>query len=261
MPPSWFDNQPIGPGKNKNSLKILYNKEIMSKPKRQLRQKLQVNDDSWRVLMALLVSTLASLLLYLGRVRSFDSLAYWFMLWNLLLAWVPLVLAWVWYRRVRVASLNSPLSWVLLVLWLGFLPNSFYIITDFIHLVDAGKSTVLYDVAMLMSFAWNGILLGFLSIAVVHTQFLKHFPRRYVHLAVGIVCLLCSFAIYLGRYLRWNTWDVLVNPAGILFSVSDQFVYGSTTVALASTVATFFVLLTSMYMVLWQLAGVIRDKE
>jgi uncharacterized membrane protein len=75
---------------------------------------------------------------------------------------------------------------------------------------------------------------------------------------VAIILLLCSFAIYLGRYLRWNTWDILVNPAGILFDVSDRFINPAAYPRTFSTTACFFVLLGSAYVFVWSAVAAIR---
>lgn len=233
----------------------------MGSKKRALQRKLQITDELWRILTALAASSVISILFLVGRMRAFDTTQYWFMVWNLVLAWLPLVFVWGWLQYIRNHRILSVWSIVLLLLWLGFLPNSFYIITDFIHLRQATRATVLYDVAMLGSFSANGLLLGFVSLALVHVQLLKRIKRTHAHTAIGVVLLLCSLAIYLGRYLRWNTWDVLINPAGILFSFSGQFAQGFVQTALLSTTVTFFVLLGSIYLVCWQLVRAFHDSH
>lgn len=233
----------------------------MGNKQQKLQRKLQITNEMWRILTALAASSAISLLFLVGRMRAFNSYQYWFMVWNLLLAWLPLVFVWAWLLYIRKHRILSLWSIILLLLWLGFLPNSFYIITDFIHLRQATRATVLYDVAMLGSFTANGMFLGFVSLALVHTQLLKRIKRDYAHAIIGGVLLLCSLAIYLGRYLRWNTWDVLVNPAGIFFSVSGQFSQGFVQTALVSTTITFFVLLGSIYLVCWQLVRAFHDAH
>lgn len=78
---------------------------------------------------------------------------------------------------------------------------------------------------------------------------------------VGIVLLLCSFAIYLGRYLRWNSWDVLINPAGLVFDVTEPFVNPGSHPQAFTTTLMFMVLLSSIYIVSYQLVAVIRPPS
>jgi len=181
--------------------------------------------------------------------------------WNLFLAWLPLLFAW-WL--MKWVAKNPWISWQgmgLTLLWLGFLPNSFYLVSDLIHLQTTLASNVFYDVVLLVSFAWNGLVLGFFSLYLVHRLLIKRIEWRYAHLLIAGVLLLCSFAIYLGRYLRWSTWDVLVNPAGILFDVSDRIINPEAHGQTFTTTLTFFLLLGSMYLVLWQFVGVIREQK
>lgn len=212
-----------------------------------------------KIYRAIGFSSAVSIGLLFTRMVSFQDLDYWYLAWNLFLAWIPLFFA-----ILIVANLKKHLwlSWqclLLTVLWLTFLPNSFYIATDFIHLQEAGASTLLYDVVLLLSFTLNGFMLGYLSVVALHDQLLKRINRRYANYLIGIVFLLCSFAIYLGRYLRWNTWDILLNPAGILFDVSDRLINPSAYEQTFTTTIIFFVLISTFYYVGWQIYTSLND--
>jgi uncharacterized membrane protein len=215
-----------------------------------------------RLLYTLMLSNGVSLLLFALRSLESQTDRYWFLTWNLILAWLPVLFVWWLALRLR----NSPwLSWqniVLTLLWLGFLPNSFYLVSDLIHLHPTGEVSLLYDVVMFCSYIFNAYVAGFMSLFVVHRQLLKRIAYQEAQVFIVVVLLLCSFAIYLGRSLRWNSWDVLINPAGLLFDVSDRLVNpGSHPQALVTT-ATCFVLLTSRYFVLWEFARALRaDKK
>jgi uncharacterized membrane protein len=214
----------------------------------------------WRRLLAALVfSTLMGVLLLVIRTLSGGSFRYWFLLWNLFLAWLPLGFA-LWLRwltgRERLYSITGL---ALFALWLAFLPNSFYLLTDFSHLHNTGEASILYDVVLFGAFAWNGYVLGFISLVLVHFELLKRLKRSVAHAVVGICLLLCSFAIYLGHYQRWNTWDIVVNPAGLLFDVSDRIINPvAHTDTFVMTLA-FFILLGGMYVVIWQIAQLLRE--
>ncbi len=214
-----------------------------------------------RLIASLALSSFVSVGLFLVRDLHYGTSRYIFLNWNLFLAWLPLLFAW-WL--MKWVAKNPWISWQgmgLTLLWLGFLPNSFYLVSDLIHLQTTLASNVFYDVVLLVSFAWNGLVLGFFSLYLVHRLLIKRIEWRYAHLLITGVLLLCSFAIYLGRYLRWSTWDVLVNPAGILFDVSDRIINPEAHGQTFTTTLTFFLLLGSMYLVLWQFVGVIREQK
>lgn len=219
--------------------------------------KLRLPDRSRQLAVTLIASSLVSILLYVIRSIAGDSDRYWFLNWNLLLAWPPLLLAWWLKERLRTQSWLTWRNLLLTVLWLGFLPNSFYIVSDFIHLHETREVSLLYDVVMFVSFTWNGYILGFASLYLVHQQLLRRIRRRDAHLLIGIVLLLCGYAIYLGRYLRWNTWDVLVNPAGLLFDVSDRFINPAARPQMFTTTLMFFVLLASIYAFIYRIIAII----
>lgn len=211
-----------------------------------------------RVFYALLVSNGVSLMLFAMRSVESQSDRYWFLIWNLVLAWVPLALAWWLVRRLKATPWLSWQNLTLTVLWLGFLPNSFYLISDLIHLHETGEVSLMYDIVMFMSFIFNGLVAGLMSLFLVHRELLKRIVYEWSHAFIGMILLACSFAIYLGRSLRWNTWDVFINPAGLVFDVSDRVVNPGLHPQTFVTTTTFFLLLSSMYFVVWELVRALR---
>ena len=214
-----------------------------------------------RVVLALSLSSLVSVMLFLLRSVHYASFNYWFLNWNLFLAWLPLIFAWWLCGYVQKYSWLNWQALALTILWLGFLPNSFYLSSDLIHLQTPLAGNILYDTVMLLLFSINGYFLGFISLYLIHHQLIKRIKLRYAHTLIALVLLVCSFAIYLGRFLRWNTWDVLTNPAGLLFDVSDRFIHPTSQPETFLTTATFFVLLGSIYIVLWQLVRALRVEK
>ena len=210
---------------------------------------------------ALVVSNLISVVLFLIRVQQSQDTRYWFLLWNLVLAWIPLGLVLLLRERLKKMRWMSWQNIVLSILWLGFLPNSFYLVSDLIHLHRTGEVSLIFDAVMFMSFIFNGFVAGYASVYLIHSQLLMRFRRDYVNGFIAVVLLLCSFAIYLGRDLRWNTWDILVNPAGILFDVSERVINPLTHSEVFSTTALFFVLLGSIYAVAWQFVAALSHHD
>ncbi len=212
------------------------------------------------VMQALGLASLVSISFYIVEALGRHDGSYWYLVWNLFLAWLPLLLATWLMIMLPSYGWNSWPAIILTLAWLGFLPNSFYLISDFIHLAIISSGNVLYDAVMILSFALNGLLLGFLSLYIVHRQLLRRLAARSAHMVVAAVLLLTSFAMYLGRDLRWNSWDVLTNPGGILFDVSDRILHPFAHPATFTTTLMFFVLLGGIYVVGWQLRAAFRGE-
>lgn len=211
------------------------------------------------LLTSLAASCLVSLILLMARVVATDSMRYVFLIWNLVLAIIPLVLA-VWLvSRIKT---HGWLRWqqiVLTGLWLVFLPNSFYLITDFVHLAQTHEVNVYFDTALITSFVFNGLATGYLSVYLIHKELTKRFSEKNALILVSLIFLLCSFAIYLGRFTRWNTWDILLRPAGLLFDVSDRFVNPSLHFDSYLASSSLFLVLLSVYLVIWQATNTIKN--
>lgn len=214
-----------------------------------------------RVVAALAGLTLVSLALYgIGAIQN-RSLQFSYLVWNLFLAWLPFLVVAVLLQQLRTRLWSSWQLLVLTFLWLILLPNSFYMISDFVHIRDVARYNLLYDVIMFTSFIFTGVLAGFNSLYLVHHQLRRRLGLRTSSVLVGIIIFLCSFAIYLGRDLRWNSWDVLFNPAGILFDISDHLIHPLHSGDMFTATFGFFVLLGSSYVVGWQLGEATRQER
>lgn len=209
---------------------------------------------------ALLVSSGASIVLLVTRYLASSSMRFWFLAWNLVLAWLPLIFAWYLSQGLKTRRWASWQNIGFTLLWFSLLPNSFYLVSDFVHLRNTGEVSMMFDAVMLMSFAWNGLVLGFLSVLVVHRELIKRLPQKAVLTSLGVLFLLCSFAIYLGRYLGWNSWDILLSPAGIIFDLSDRIIKPTSFPNTFTTTTMFFVLLTSTYYTFYNLIRVLQVK-
>lgn len=166
----------------------------------------------------LLPSLLFFCVLLLLRMWLTHSVMFGFLLWNLFLAAVPLFLAWQ-LRRSRGADLRQA-CWGLL--WLLFFPNSPYITTDLFHLWERPEIPLWFDLLLILSAAINGLLYGFLSLYLVERELQLRVGQRWMMPVVFCLLLACGFGIYLGRYLRWNSWDIVAQPADLLLSVAMQ---------------------------------------
>ncbi len=208
------------------------------------------------LIFSLLLANGVSLLLFLLRVIDASNTRYWFLIWNLVLAWLPLVFVLLLLYRLQHSPWRNAANIALTIAWVIFLPNSFYIVSDLIHLQTTTEVGVLYDAVLFTSFIFNGFLGGFTSLYLVHNELDKRLKARTAHLIIAGVLLICSFAVHLGRTLRWNTWDVFLHPTGLLFDVSEQVVNESAQSKALVTTVSFFLLLGGMYMAIWQFAKV-----
>jgi len=213
-----------------------------------------------RIIVSLVCLTGVSVVLFLAGATANHSLQFDYLIWNLFLAWTPLVLVVVLVRSLQKRLWSDWLPLGLTILWLLMLPNSFYMISDFLHVQDVVRNDLLYDVVMFTSFIFTGVLLGFSSLFIVHSELRKRVAARYANGCIAVTLFLCSFAIYLGRDLRWNSWDILTNPAGILFDVSDHLIHPLQSGDMYTTTISFFVLLGSLYVTGWQIAEAAREQ-
>jgi len=148
------------------------------------------------------------------RIDRTGSGYYRFLITNLFLACVPLFLSTI----LRIAShwrLHWTIQLVLFSLWLLFLPNAPYILTDILHLTRASHAPAWYDLALLLSCAGTGLLVGYLSLIDVQGIVARVFGDTSSWIFALVSLVLSGFAIYLGRFLRWNSWDVLITPTRV----------------------------------------------
>lgn len=173
------------------------------------------------LLFGMLLSWCAALLLF--RFARSGSFALRFLAWNLFLAAIPAVAAWFFARAMAKGSSRiAQVGWF--VIWLVFLPNAPYIITDFVHLTERPGIPFWYDIALLTSCAGTGLLLGYTSIADVQAAITRRFSTVVGWVLVIVAVLLSGFGIYLGRFLRWNSWDTLTSPIQLFREIADRLI-------------------------------------
>jgi len=167
------------------------------------------------VLAGLGVASALCLGLELVREHRYGAYDFRFLIWNLILAWIPLLIALIVYDRYRR---GRPLLLLVpaLVLWLLFLPNAPYIVTDFVHLSAGSPAPLWLDGVEVSAFAWTGMLLGFVSLYLVHAVARHRLGAVPSWIGVLGVLALISVGVYLGRVKRWNSWDLLTQPGARL---------------------------------------------
>ena len=172
-------------------------------------------------LLALVVASLACVGLAALQVDPNWDYKTEFLVWNLWLAWIPFIFALVLYDGYR----RGRSTWfvaVLGVLWLLFLPNAPYIVTDFVHLGDPGAEALWFDAFMIGAFALVGLVLGLGSLVLVQTVVTDAWGVV-AGWVVGVGALvLSSVGIYLGRFAEVNSWDAVLDPGRVLDPIVDQ---------------------------------------
>ena len=168
-------------------------------------------------LLALTVGFTLSLLLF--RIFYSGSLMYIFFGWNLFLAALPLAI-----NSFLFQTKNKNVQLLLFALWLLFFPNSLYIVTDLVHLKERYPVPLWFDIILIFSAAFNGLIIAFASLQQVELFLRSKFNNLKTSIIVCGCLFLSSFGIYLGRFLRWNSWDVLSNPLGLMLQVTERIV-------------------------------------
>ncbi|TNE50515.1 MAG: DUF1361 domain-containing protein [Bacteroidetes bacterium] len=152
---------------------------------------------------------------YWNEIAGFLGLGFGFLIWNLFLAWVPYLAA---FRFERADRQNSNtfrlLGWF--GLWLLFLPNAPYIITDLIHLEYRPPVPIWYDIIMLFAFASTGLWIGTLSLYEIRTTLQRRFSGKLTEMVMLTAIGLSGFGVWLGRFQRWNSWDIFTRPRALL---------------------------------------------
>src|SRR6266550_1210956 len=170
---------------------------------------------------SLLFCSVVSLCVLATRVYLSKSNAYTFLAWNLFLAWIPFACA-IW---VAVIDRIFPATrWILLApscLWLLFFPNAPYIVTDFIHLKRIEPLAMWFDISLLMLFAWTGCFLGVTSLQMMQAVVRRRIGRIWSWIFVITTLVLSGVGIYVGRFLRFNSWDLLFRPTRLLGNIFD----------------------------------------
>jgi uncharacterized membrane protein len=206
------------------------------------------------------LSMLFSCILVPARIIYTGRLTFIFLVWNLILAYVPYFITQMLTQNTK--WLNSRVKLTIVVLaWLAFIPNSFYILTDLFHLQDRYNDRLVpqwYDLAMIFSFAWNGLLLGILSIRQMEKIICRHLFKIPELLFLCPVMWMNAWGVYIGRYLRYNSWDVLTDPLQLSKDICVILLHPIEYKNASGMIFCFSILMTLFYLTLKKLGRAIR---
>lgn len=162
------------------------------------------------------VSMLFSIILLMIRMKLTHSFFYLFLVWNLFLAVIPFAIT---TYLVSLPKLNKFGLLVWFSVWLLFLPNAPYIVTDLIHLQLSSPPIIWLDILIVSMFAGNGLLLFYLSILDMKDILKPFLKDRLLNYCIIFILFLSSFGVYLGRFLRYNSWEILSHPKYLITDV------------------------------------------
>ena len=160
----------------------------------------------------LFILSIACLLLESGRMIYSGSLEYIFLIWNLLLAFIPYLIA----THVQQKKTTGIPLIALALLWLLFLPNALYIITDLKHLRVRPPVPEWFDCLLLFSFSTLALLYRLFSFDTMNQVLKKYVSKIIQKITLTVTSILVGFGVYLGREERWNSWDLFTNPFSLL---------------------------------------------
>jgi uncharacterized membrane protein len=201
------------------------------------------------VLAVMLVPSAAAVFLLGVRILLTSTFDYSFMLWNLTLSLMAVAAAFLcahfWGKGHMLWKI------VFFITWLFLLPNTFYMLTDYIHLGETVDINLLFDICMLALFAMAGFIQGCVAIYLIHRPLIRRTGLLNAHLLVGLTLLASSFAVDMGRFLRWNSWDILLQPQALLFDISDTLLNPLNYNRSFLVTGVFFVASGSAYLAFW----------
>ena len=155
------------------------------------------------------------------RLLYTNTRIYYFLFWNLFLAFIPWFIASILYvNKIR----NKIAITVLTLIWLLFFPNAPYILTDIIHLGIGNNAPLWFDLILLLSYSFTGMLYGFVSLYMIEDKLNSIIKRKTYGIIPILLIYLSCFGIYLGRFLRWNSWDVISNISSLFVDIKNRII-------------------------------------
>lgn len=194
----------------------------------------------------LAASAAFSVLMVLVRIAYTGELTFVFLVWNLFLAYVPLFITGWLQRNPGFIEARWKFA-AAFICWLLFVPNAFYIITDLFHLRTASPWPMWFDTALILSFAWNGLLPGLITVRDMERMTRLHLGYKNELWFIYPIMCLNAFGVYIGRYLRFNSWDVLTSPFGLAIDIAGVILHPFEDKTAWGMVACYSVLMTMIY--------------
>ena len=193
----------------------------------------------------LILSSLLAIILILVRIKITHSYYMLFLIWNLFLALIPYFISH--YIKIDFSlNVNNLKNLICIAIWILFIPNTYYLITDFVHLYHQNNIQFIYDLILLSCFTMTGFYFGMLSIHKIYCQFEFFHSKKTAFAFTLFISYLFAFGIYLGRILRFNSWDIICKPIS-LFNTILESVFHLETILFTVALGTFITIINSIY--------------
>ena len=225
-----------------------------------IKQITLANRHSIAVFVLLNTACLACTLLVLARIAYSDTTRHTGLIWNLFLAWIPFILAYFthaisWKRTWLYISIP-----VTAFLWLIFFPNAPYMLTDLQDLARGTAGAPLwYDVIIVGWCSWTGTMLGVVSLYLMQDVVVRVFGRGMGWIFVFAISAASSFGMYIGRFVRLNSWDILQNPAETTMDILGLVIDPSMRLLAFTVLYTFFFLL--IFLLLYSFSHMLTEQS
>lgn len=227
---------------------------------RNIRNSLYRNRHSAAVFVMLNLACAICIALVAARVVYSENLRHVGLIWNLFLAWIPFILASIAHAFSWTRGWSYVVIPVVSIPWLFFFPNAPYMLTDLQDLVRAGGvgAPLWYDVIIIVWCSWTGMLLGIVSLYLMQDIVLRTFGRATGWLFVFAISALSSFGMYIGRFVRLNSWDILQNPGEVTMTILGLVVDPSMRLAAFTLLYAFFFLF--IYLLLYSFSHMLGEQ-
>jgi len=170
----------------------------------------------FKTLTLIAVALTFSIIALMVRMKLNKSFFFLFLIWNVFLALIPYTITMYLNTKPNISRLRLGFWFAV---WLTFLPNAPYIVTDLIHIRIGNYSLLWLDVLVVLSFALSGLFLFYLSVIDMQLLISKNFKRIPIKTATTIILFLCGFGVYLGRFLRYNSWQIISEPQVLMSDI------------------------------------------
>ena len=190
---------------------------------------------------------IVAVILNILRLVVWGKSSFVFILWNIFLSFIPFIISYLLLFFSKKENPNKIIFTIGIFLWILFIPNAPYIITDFIHLSLVRGVPVLFDICLLFSSASVGLILGFNSLFHIEQILKIKYTSKITSLIMGVVILVISFGVYLGRFLRFNSWDIFINHTLLIDNVFKIFTQSKTHIEVYLYTLLFFFFLILSY--------------
>lgn len=181
----------------------------------------------------LIMLTIVASIFVLIRIVYTRSIGYIFLIWNVFLAWLPLYFSLI-YTNLKFKYKFC--GYLIGLLWIIFYPNAPYILTDFIHLsryrfygdivygeISSSNFAIWYNFFLISIFIIIGLVLSYVSLSVMHRHIREKYNTLIGWVFIVIISVLSGFAIYLGRFVRLNSWEIVTSPMKLIKIIINSF--------------------------------------